>query len=63
MYVLSSELGPPTPSQASECVSLLRPKGREEQHSHAGEGVGGPNSDDWKESLALVIVYYVLIPF
>ncbi len=25
----------------------------EEQHPLADEGVGGPNSDDWKESLAL----------
>jgi hypothetical protein len=42
---------PPTPSPASECMD---PKG--EQHLLAGEGVGGPNSDDWTESLALCIL-------
>ncbi len=26
-------------------------KGRGQQHSLAGEGVGGPNSDDWTDSL------------
>ncbi len=35
----------PAPSPASEYVSPLGPKGQE-QHSLAGEGVGGPNSDD-----------------
>jgi hypothetical protein len=39
--VLLSELGPPTPSPASECVSLIGSKGGE-QHSLAGErGDGG----------------------
>jgi hypothetical protein len=28
----------------------------EEQHSFAVEGVGGPNSNDWKESLLLCIL-------
>jgi hypothetical protein len=28
----------------------------EEQHSLAGEGVGTPNADDWKESLALGVL-------
>jgi hypothetical protein len=47
--VPSSELGPPPPTQ--ESVSLpLYPKGGREKHSLAGEGVGGPNSDDWTES-------------
>ncbi len=42
MSVPSSELGPPTPSPTSECVSPLVPKGGEEQHSLAvaGEGRG-----------------------
>ncbi len=53
MYVPSSELGPPTPSAESECVSPLDPKG--EQHSLGGWGGGGPNSDDCTESLALSI--------
>ncbi len=30
-------------------------KGRGQQHSLAGEGVGGPNSDDWTDRLALWI--------
>jgi hypothetical protein len=38
--VPSSELGPLTPSAASECVSPLGPKGGGEQHSLAGEGGG-----------------------
>ncbi len=54
MYAPSSELIPPTPSE-SECVSPLGSKGRE-QHSLGGEGVGGPNSDDWIEGLALCII-------
>jgi hypothetical protein len=33
----------------------LYPNGEEEQHSLADEGVGGPNSDDWKESVSLCI--------
>ncbi len=49
MSVPSSEVGPPTPSRASECVSPLDPEGGE-QHSLAGEGgVGGPHSNDWIE--------------
>jgi hypothetical protein len=39
---------PPVFSPVSECVSPLGPKGAEEQHSLAGVGVGGPNSDDWR---------------
>jgi hypothetical protein len=50
MYVPSSELGLPPPH--GECS--LDPKGGE-QHSLAAEAVGGPSSDDWKESLALCI--------
>jgi hypothetical protein len=29
------------------------------QHSPAGEGVGGPNSDDWRESL--ILFYYSVL--
>ncbi len=46
--VPSSELGPPTPSTASECASPLDPGG---QHSLADEGVCGPNSDEWTDNL------------
>jgi hypothetical protein len=50
-----SELGPPTPSPASECVSPLDPMGVGgwEQNSLACER--GPNSDAWTERLALCI--------
>jgi len=54
VYAPSSELIPPTPSE-SECVSPLGSKGGE-QHSLGGEGVGGTNSDDWIEGLALCIL-------
>jgi hypothetical protein len=47
----------PPPPQAS--VSLLGHK-EGKQHSLAVEGVGGPNSDDWIESLALCSVYSVI---
>ncbi len=49
-------MAPTAPSPASECVPPLGPKLGGEQHSLAGEGVGGPNSDDWRESLALRIL-------
>ncbi len=50
-------IGPPhTHSLAQASVSPpLDPKGRK-QHFLAGEVVGGHNSDDWKESLALCIL-------
>ncbi len=54
--VPSSVLGIPTPFPASECVSPLGPKGGGEQHSLAIEEVGGPNADDWIESMALCIL-------
>jgi hypothetical protein len=41
---------PPTPSPADESVST--PLGPGRQNSLAGEGIGGPNLDDWTESLA-----------
>jgi hypothetical protein len=43
------------PSSESERVSPLGSKGGE-QHSLASEGVGGPNSDDWEEAVALCIL-------
>jgi hypothetical protein len=43
--VPSSKLRPP-PSSASKCVPLPGTKGKG-KHLPAGEGVGGPNSDDW----------------
>jgi hypothetical protein len=46
---------PPLP-HAFECVPpYLRPKGGGTTLL-ADEGVGGPHSDDWKESLALFIL-------
>ncbi len=52
--VPSSELGPPTnlPQQASVSPSL-DPKGG----ATLACGPGGPNSDDWTESLALCILF------
>ncbi len=48
---------------AGECVFPLGPKKRrEEQHSLAGEEVGGPNSEDRKESLALCILCATVLP-
>ncbi len=46
LSVQSSELGPLTPFPASECVSTLDPQGGATQ----GEGVGGPNSDDYQKA-------------
>ncbi len=51
-------LDQPTSSPASEVVSPLGPK-EGEQHLLAGEGVRGPNLDDWKESPALCLLYVV----
>jgi hypothetical protein len=53
----SSEFAPPpgpSPSPASECS--VRPWNHRVggQHSLAGGGVGGPSSNDWRESLAKV---------
>ncbi len=42
--VPSSELGPP-PTSLPQAI-----------HSPAGEGVGGPNSDDWRKSMALCLL-------
>ncbi len=48
-------MAPTAPSPASECV-LPTWTQRVEQQSLAAEGVGGPNSDDWTESLSLRIL-------
>jgi hypothetical protein len=53
MSVPSSELGPPSPPPQASVSPSLDPKGGGGQHSLAGEGVGGPNSEHWTESLAL----------
>jgi hypothetical protein len=45
----------PPPPHPEVNVSPPGPKGGE-QHSLAVEGVGGPNSDDWIEGLALCIL-------
>ncbi len=55
MYVPSSELGLPHPPLPQSSVASPPPpgtKGEGEAHSPAGEGVGSPNSDDWRKSLA-----------
>ncbi len=70
MSVPSSELGPPHILRKRVCPPPpLDAHWWEEQHTRAGEGVGGPNSDDWKESLALCIlcaspiIHYVYVLF
>jgi hypothetical protein len=61
--VPSSELAPPAPSPASKCVPPFWNQ-RGEQHPLAGEGLGGANSDDWRESLALCGLHmYSMGPF
>ncbi len=47
-------IGTPNPSHTSECVPP-EPKGGG-AHSPAGEGWGGPNSEDWRKSLALCLL-------
>ncbi len=71
MYVLSSELGPPTPLPQKSVSPPRNQSGG--KHSPAGEGgaggpnstvtkasageeVGGPNSEDWRKSLALCLL-------
>ncbi len=47
------------PSSASECCSpSLGPRG--ETHSLAGEGVGGPNSNEGTDTLVLYVYYKLL---
>ncbi len=54
----SSELGPPTPSPASECCSPhLGPSGGTQ--SLAGDGAGGADSDEETDTLVL---RYRIIP-
>ncbi len=52
--VPSSELGPPTPSPPIECVSPLGTNGG--SNTLLRVRVGGHNSEDWIESLALYII-------
>ncbi len=56
MSVPLSELVPPAPSTASECVPPWNQRG-DGQHSLADEGAGRANSDDWKEILALCTLW------
>ncbi len=49
-----SELGPPISSPACECVPLLPKPSCDGTHSPAGEGVVGPNSDDWSKSYSVL---------
>jgi hypothetical protein len=45
----------PSPPRKRVCFSPWTQR-EEEQHLLAGEEVGGPNSDDWTEGLALCIL-------
>jgi hypothetical protein len=45
--------GSPHPLPRKRVCLTLGPKGVEEQHSLASEGMGGPSSDDWNENQAL----------
>jgi hypothetical protein len=58
LFLQSSELGPPpapTPSPASESVPTLWFRG-EGTHSLAGEGVGGPYSDEGTDTVGMYFV-------
>jgi hypothetical protein len=46
--------GSPFPLSRKQVYPPLGTKG--EQHSLAGEGAGGTNSDNWKENLALCLL-------
>ncbi len=66
MSVPLPELGPPTPSSASECPPQKQREGGPTLDCR--EGVGGPNFDDWRKSLALrllcasaPLLYFLLI--
>jgi hypothetical protein len=55
----SCELGPPTPSAASECVPPPEPKGEGGEHTRLrvrGCMGGGPNWEDWRKSLELCLL-------
>jgi hypothetical protein len=52
----TSSLVLPAPSRPSECVSPLGPKGGRSNGPLRVMEYGGPNSDDWKESLVLCIL-------
>ncbi len=56
MSVRSSELCPPPLPRKRVCLRSWTQKGGENIRYIGGEGVGGPNSEDWKESLALCIL-------
>jgi hypothetical protein len=49
-------IGYTRPLPVSECVPPLWNQRGGRQHSLAGEGTGGANSNDWRESLALCIL-------
>jgi hypothetical protein len=52
LFLQSSDLGPSTPSLVAECAPppLVPGQGT---HSLAGEGLGGPNSDDGTDTVVL----------
>ncbi len=53
LYVHSSELGPTTPLTRKGVLILPLLGRRGETHSLAGEGIGGPNSDEGTDTLVL----------
>ncbi len=53
--VHSSELGPPTPCPVSEIVPPPEPKEVGHTRLRVG-GWGGPNSDDWRKSIAFCLL-------
>ncbi len=54
---------PPPFPEASVCPPWTQRGGEVGQHSLAGEGMGGLNSDDWTKSLSLCILCGVKEPF
>ncbi len=54
-------IGSPHPLTRKRACLPLGPEGGGEQHSLAAKGVGGLNSDDWIESLALCILCAVVL--
>ncbi len=53
-------LGTPPPRPRASLSPPLGPKGGRSNTPFRVRGVGGPNSDDWKESLALCVGYVYL---
>ncbi len=61
MSVPSLELGPPPPLPQASVLTHGTVGGGGGTHSPACEGVGCPNSDDWRDSLVPYYVFSVLL--